>query len=100
MPWTALCVLAGGLSIAALPPFNGFVSEWLTLQTMLRSVELSSIGVKMVFALCGAGLAFTAALAVTCFAKIFAMGFSACRAWKQRSRSAKRGAQHLFRWRS
>ena len=75
MPWTALFFLAGVLSIAALPPFNGFVSEWLTLQTMLRSVELSSIGVKMVFALCGAGLALTAALAVTCFVKTFAMGF-------------------------
>jgi hydrogenase-4 component B len=75
MPWTALGVLAGVLSIAALPPFNGFVSEWLTLQTFLRSAELSSIGVKIVFALCGAGLALTAALAVTCFAKLFAMGF-------------------------
>ena len=75
MPWTALFFLVGVLSIAALPPFNGFVSEWLTLQTMLRSVELSSTGVKMVFALCGAGLALTAALAVTCFVKTFAMGF-------------------------
>jgi hydrogenase-4 component B len=51
------------------------VSEWLTLQTMLRSAELSSIGVKIVFALCGAALALTAALAVTCFVKAFAMGF-------------------------
>ena len=41
MPWTAFFFLAGTLSIAALPPFNGFVSEWLTLQTLLRSVELS-----------------------------------------------------------
>ncbi|HTS55612.1 MAG TPA: proton-conducting transporter membrane subunit [Burkholderiales bacterium] len=75
MPWTALAVLAGVLSISALPPFNGFVSEWLTLQTLLRSAELGSGGVKIVFALCGAGLALTAALAVTCFVKLFAMGF-------------------------
>jgi hydrogenase-4 component B len=75
MPWTTLGFLVGSLSIAALPPFNGFVSEWLTLQTFLRSAELSSIGVKIVFALCGAGLALTAALAVTCFVKMFAMGF-------------------------
>jgi hydrogenase-4 component B len=75
MPLTALGFLAGALSIAALPPFNGFVSEWLTLQTMLRSAELSSVAVKMVFALCGAGLALTAALAVTCFVKAFAMSF-------------------------
>ena len=75
MPLTALGFLAGTLSIAGLPPFNGFVSEWLTLQTMLRSVELSSTGAKIVFALSGAGLALTAALAVTCFVKVFAMTF-------------------------
>ena len=75
MPWTALLFLLGAMSIAALPPFNGFVSEWLTLQTVLRSVELSSVGVKITFAICGAGLALTAALAVTCFVKAFAMGF-------------------------
>ncbi len=75
MPWTALLFLVGALSIAAMPPFNGFVSEWLMLQTVLRSVELSSVGAKLVFAVCGAGLALTAALAVTCFVKAFAMGF-------------------------
>ncbi len=75
MPWTAGAFLVGSLAIAALPPLNGFVSEWLTLQTMLRSAELSSTAVKIVFALCGAGLALTAALAVTCFVKAFAMGF-------------------------
>ena len=57
MPWTALLFLLGAMSIAALPPFNGFVSEWLTLQTVLRSVDLSSVGLKITFAICGAGLA-------------------------------------------
>lgn len=75
MPLTTLAILVGVLSIAALPPFNGFVSEWLTLQTLLRSAELDGVGVKIVFALSGAALALTAALAVTCFAKVFAMGF-------------------------
>ncbi|MGA7578294.1 MAG: proton-conducting transporter membrane subunit [Desulfobaccales bacterium] len=75
MPWTSFFFLAGALSIAALPPFNGFVSEWLTLQTMLQSVALKSVAVKMVFALCAAALALTAALAVTCFVKAFAMCF-------------------------
>jgi hydrogenase-4 component B len=75
MPLTALGFLMGTLCIAALPPFNGFVSEWLTLQTMLRSEELSSTWVKIVFALCGSSLALTAALAVTCFVKVFAMSF-------------------------
>jgi hydrogenase-4 component B len=93
MPLTALAFLAGTLSIAALPPFNGFVSEWLTLQTMLRSAELSSPGAKIIFALCGAGLALTAALAVTCFVKVFAMSFLGMRRLdeKQRVTEAKSG---------
>jgi hydrogenase-4 component B len=67
--------LVGCLAIAAVPPFNGFVSEWLTLQTFLRSAVLPSALVKIVFALCGALLALTAALAVTCFVKTYAMSF-------------------------
>ena len=75
MPWTAALFLIGVLAIAALPPLNGFVSEWLTLYTMLRAALLSSSEVKIVFALSGAVLAATAGLALTCFAKIFAMSF-------------------------
>ena len=75
MPWTAGAFLVGALAISGLPPFNGFVSEWLMLQTMLRSAELPATLVKIIYALCGAGLALTAALAVTCFVKAFAMGF-------------------------
>jgi hydrogenase-4 component B len=75
MPWTSAFFLVGVLSISALPPLNGFVSEWLTLQTILRSAELTSAPIKVAFALAGALLALTAGLAVTCFAKVFAMGF-------------------------
>ncbi len=94
MPLTSLGFLAGALSIAALPPFNGFVSEWLTLQVMLRSAELSSTGGKIVFALCGAILALAAALAVTCFVKAFAMSFLGMRRLEERRsvREAARGA--------
>jgi hydrogenase-4 component B len=75
MPWTSALFLVGVLAISALPPLNGFVSEWLTLQTILRAALLSSTGIKIVFALAGALLALTAGLAATCFAKVFAMGF-------------------------
>ena len=75
MPWTALFFLAGALSISALPPFNGFVSEWLILQSLLRSVELGSTAIGAVFAFCAAALALTAGLAITCFVKAFAMTF-------------------------
>jgi hydrogenase-4 component B len=95
MPLTALGFLAGTLSIAALPPFNGFVSEWLTLQTVLRSAELSSTLEKIVFALCGAGLALTAALAVTCFVKVFAMSFLGMRRLEKSKRLTEAGPTAL-----
>ncbi len=75
MPMLAALFLLGCLAIAALPPLNGFVSEWLTLQTILRSEAFTSHLNRVIFALCGAGLALTAALAVTCFVKAFAMSF-------------------------
>jgi hydrogenase-4 component B len=89
MPWTGLFFLIGALSIAALPPFNGFVSEWLTLQTMLQSAVLQSKAVKIVFALCGAALALTAALAVTCFVKAFAMSFLGIARTKQAEKAVE-----------
>jgi hydrogenase-4 component B len=75
MPLVSAFFLIGVLAISALPPLNGFVSEWLTLQTILRSAVLASTPIKVIFALSGAFLALTAGLAVTCFAKVFAMGF-------------------------
>lgn len=75
LPALSVVFLVGCLSIAAIPPFNGFVSEWLTLQSLLRSAILLSPAIKILFALCGAGLALTAALAVTCFVKAYAMSF-------------------------
>ncbi len=75
MPWTSFFFLAGTMAISALPPFNGFVSEWLTLESLLRSVELASLGVKLAFVLAGVALTLTAGLAVTCFVRTFAMGF-------------------------
>ena len=84
LPGLSAIVLVGCLAIAAVPPFNGFVSEWLALQALLRSAVLSSASVKIVFALCGAALALTAALAVTCFVKMYAMSFLGVRrgTWK------------------
>lgn len=72
---TSSLFLIGTLSIAAIPPFNGFASEWLIFQSLLRSAQLSSIGLRVAFAVCGAGLALTAAIGVTCFVKAFGMAF-------------------------
>lgn len=39
-PWTSITFLVGAVSIAGFPPFNGFVSEWLTLQSLFAGLEL------------------------------------------------------------
>lgn len=72
VPLFGTLFLFGAFAIASLPPFNGFVSEWLVLQSLLRVVELSSVPVRIVFALSGALLALTAGLAVTCFVMLSA----------------------------
>ncbi len=89
MPATTLFFLVGSLAISALPPFNGFVSEWLVLQTILRSVVIASKPLRLIFALSGALLALTAGLAITCFVKVFAMGFLGI----PRSREAARASE-------
>jgi len=89
LPGLSFIFLVGCLAISAVPPFNGFVSEWMTLQALLRSAVLVSTSVRIVFALCGAGLALTAALAVTCFVKAYAMNFLGLRrgTWELRART-------------
>ena len=75
MPVTAVCFLVGALAIGGVPPLNGFASEWLTLETLLRSADVGLVPVKVGFVLAGALIALTAALAVTCFVKAYAMTF-------------------------
>lgn len=70
LPWLGALFVIGTFAIAALPPLNGFVSEWMLLQSLLRVVEIAAVPVRIVFALSGAALALTAGLAVTCFAMI------------------------------
>jgi hydrogenase-4 component B len=75
MPKTALFFLAGCVAISALPPFNGFVSEWLTLQAILLRPALPSWGLKLLVPIAGALLALSAALAAACFVKAFGVTF-------------------------
>ncbi len=75
MPWTAALFLVGSVSIAGLPPFNGFVSEWLTFQAFLLSPSLPSPLMKLLIPMGAALLALTAALAAACFVKAFGVTF-------------------------
>jgi formate hydrogenlyase subunit 3/multisubunit Na+/H+ antiporter MnhD subunit len=75
MPITSVAVLIGCVSISALPPFNGFVSEWLMFQAVLQSPELPQWGLKIMVPAVGAMLALAAALAAACFVKLFGISF-------------------------
>ena len=77
MPQTAVFFLVGSLAIAALPPFNGFISEWLTLQSLLLSFQISAHTVNLIFALGVAALALTSGLAAACFVRAFGITFLA-----------------------
>ncbi|MDP3973056.1 MAG: proton-conducting transporter membrane subunit [Candidatus Nanopelagicales bacterium] len=74
MPWTAAFFILGAIAIAGLPPLNGFVSEWLTLQSLIQ-VALDGGGVPWSGPLAAAILAATAALAALCFVKVIGLVF-------------------------
>ena len=84
MPVTAFLFLIGCIAISALPPFNGFVSEWLTFQTALQAPALENSVLRSTIPFAAALLALTGALAAACFVKAFGMAFLG----KARSRRA------------
>ncbi|MBI4088434.1 hydrogenase 4 subunit B [Candidatus Kaiserbacteria bacterium] len=86
MPWTAVFFLIGAVAISGLPPFNGFVSEWLTFQTLFSGVVSLTLSAKIVFLAGASSLAFTGGLAAACFVKAFGVTFLA----RPRSEHAKR----------
>ncbi|MGD0635939.1 MAG: hydrogenase 4 subunit B [Beijerinckiaceae bacterium] len=75
MPATGLFVLVGCAAISALPPLNGFVSEWLVFQAILLSPALPSWALKLLIPAAGAMLALAAALAGACFVRLFGIAF-------------------------
>ena len=75
MPFTSFAFLVGCVAISALPPFNGFVSEWLAFQAILQSPDLPQWGLKVMVPAVGGLLALSAALAAACFVKAFGITF-------------------------
>jgi hydrogenase-4 component B len=75
MPMTTIAVLTGCVAISALPPLNGFASEWLTFQAILLSPELPQWGLKIMVPANGALLALATALAAACFIRLFGVSF-------------------------
>jgi formate hydrogenlyase subunit 3/multisubunit Na+/H+ antiporter MnhD subunit len=75
MPQTALYFLVGALAISALPPLNGFVSEWLTFQASLHAPQLTSSVVRSLVPIVAAVLALSGALTGMCFVKVYGIAF-------------------------
>jgi formate hydrogenlyase subunit 3/multisubunit Na+/H+ antiporter MnhD subunit len=67
MPISSAAFLAASMAISALPPFNGFASEWLIFQSILVSPQLPQMGLKLLVPAVGVLLA----LAAACFVRAF-----------------------------
>ncbi len=75
MPWTALFFLIGAIAISGLPPLNGFVSEWLTMQALLSSYQVPSISLQISISFASIAFALTAGIALATFVKMFGISF-------------------------
>ncbi len=69
MPWTGASLCIAAASISGLPPFNGFVSEWLTFQALLRLAAEGGPALALCAFAAVTALALTGGLAAACFVK-------------------------------
>ncbi len=75
MPWVAWLSLIGALAIAGLPPLNGFVSEWLLLQSFLFADQIPHSFINLLIPMGAAWVALCAALAGYVMVKFFGVIF-------------------------
>ena len=69
-----LGALFAAMSLAAMPPQAGFVSEWYMFETVFQGFRLDTLTSRLVMALAGAGLALTVAIAFATYVKVFGVG--------------------------
>jgi hydrogenase-4 component B len=77
MPRTALFFLVGACAISALPPLNGFASEWLVFQALLGGSAIPQPEVAVIMPIAVAMLALASGLCAACFVKAFGIAFLA-----------------------
>ena len=75
MPWTAAACLIGCLAISALPPLNGFISEWYTWQSLFSLSRVEAVALQLAGPIAMVMLAVTGGLAVMCFVKMYGITF-------------------------
>ena len=77
MPVTAMAFLIGSAAAAALPPLNGFASEWMVFQALLSGAQIPKPEVAIGSPLAVGVLALTSGLAAATFVKAFGISFLA-----------------------
>ena len=75
MPITAVIFLIAAVSISALPPSNGFLSEWMIFQSLLSSHNINVMTLKLTIPFAIFALALTGGLAIACFVKAYGITF-------------------------
>lgn len=75
MPWTALLFLIGCLAISGLPPFNGFVSEWMLLQSFLLTSQVPDALFQISIGIASIAFALTIGIALATFVRLFGISF-------------------------
>ena len=75
IPLTAVGFLVGAISICGLPPFNGFVSEFIVYKSFFRGADLLHGYAPLLLLFAAVGLAFMGGLAVACFTKLYGIVF-------------------------
>jgi len=95
MPASSVISFIGVLGIAALPPLNGFVSEWMVFQGLFQGFRLPGHVPGVLFVLAAATLGLTAGLAVMAFTRAFGVGFLAMPRSRQAAQATEKG-QPLF----
>lgn len=76
MPWTALTFLVGALAVTAIPPLNGFVSEWFTYQALLNAAGSDLFALRVFAPLFAVSLALAGAFAVMVYVKAYGGAFA------------------------
>jgi hydrogenase-4 component B len=91
LPRTAVITLAGTLGIAALPPLNGFVSEWLIFQGLFQGFRTGSHLIGILIVLAAATLGLTGGLAIYAFVRGYGIPFLGMPRTRQAAAATERG---------
>ncbi|MGH3493522.1 MAG: proton-conducting transporter membrane subunit, partial [Sciscionella sp.] len=91
LPRTAVITLIGTLGIAALPPLNGFVSEWLVFQGLFQGFRIPSHLIGILIVVAAAALGLTGGLAINAFVRSYGIPFLGMPRTREAAQASERG---------